>query len=61
MSIVTLCKSCQTINRTIIDRCKYCGSQRVEVKSIDSELIYRFRGREVLTRIKENANKQARS
>lgn len=39
MPIVTLCKSCNTIHRDIIDRCKYCGSQHVSVKFINESMI----------------------
>lgn len=45
--IYTLCKSCNTINSTIIDRCKWCGSRQVEVKAIQPELIKHTSKREI--------------
>lgn len=45
----TVCRSCDTINRyIIISRCKYCGSQRLDFKSIDDSLVKQVRNREVL-------------
>jgi len=43
--ICTRCKSCGTINPSVIDRCKWCGSRCVEVKVLDlnSEQVERIR------------------
>jgi len=48
MAIVTLCRSCDTVVRVIIDRCKYCGSQCVETKFVSDELIRRQSKRDTL-------------
>mgnify|MGYP001580516843 CR=1 FL=1 len=61
MAIVSLCKSCETLSRAIIDRCKYCGSQRVEVKSVDDSLIGRTGKREFLVNKKKSNDSKAHS
>lgn len=62
MPILTLCRSCDTVDRAIRDRCKYCGSQRVEVKSVAPEMIDKSGNREFLiNRKKENGRTKAHS
>lgn len=47
--IATVCKSCDTVDRAIIDRCKYCGSKQVETKYVDNALTkYVANGREII-------------
>ena len=47
--IVTICKSCDTINMAITDRCRWCGSESIVVKNIDPGVIdYKSKNRPVL-------------
>ena len=63
MAIVTLCRSCDTVNRSIIDRCKYCGSQCVEVKYLGDSLIGHDRrnSRDFLIREKKHGSPKTHS
>lgn len=50
MPIVTLCRSCDTVYLSVIDRCKYCGSTCVDTKWLNTEQIKSSRGRTLLDR-----------
>ena len=48
--IATVCKSCNTITRAIVDRCYYCGSRMTEVKNVDPLYVKPLaKGRDILT------------
>ena len=63
MPIVTRCKACDTVEKAIKDRCKYCGSQRLEVKTVADEMIGRSGNRYFLINRKpekDNGSKRSR-
>lgn len=39
MPIATICKSCNTISLSVVDRCKFCASQRVKTTFIDGSVM----------------------
>jgi RNA polymerase subunit RPABC4/transcription elongation factor Spt4 len=57
MAIVTLCRSCDTVVRAVIDRCKYCGSRCVETKFISDSLILHTGKRDILIKVKQDGSK----
>jgi hypothetical protein len=47
--IATICKSCNTVSRVIIERCKWCGSRCLQTKFVDNSKIFpESNGREML-------------
>ncbi len=50
--LATLCKSCNTVNMALCDRCRWCGSRSVEVKDVDPATIDYSNGRAVFVKPK---------
>lgn len=40
--IATVCKSCYTVSQAIVDRCKWCGSKSIEVKSLPDTAVVKY-------------------
>lgn len=50
MPIVTLCRSCDTVMYSVLDRCIYCGSQCVDAKWLNAEQIRHSANRSILVK-----------
>jgi len=55
--IATVCKSCRIVIKTITDRCRWCGSQHVEVKFVNETEIIHKHGHDYLRERKKKMSK----
>lgn len=61
MPIVTLCRSCDTVMMSTLDRCSHCGSKCIDVKYLDGSLIKPGARLVLVRKITPNAHRKAHS